>query len=189
VLARLRGAGWRFTVSVTEGRPLEAAPLAETVVVLPARTVIEPVALVSLLRDAAAQPQAPALVVTPDQHRKSHALRVSDGVVMSVMGGGNAESTGIAILPEPSLARVRRVWDYSDAIHRLAKVGTLRALSTAEWFCVPLDRKADLEALHRAYRVRTGSAEGLFTRAWQEFAAFVSSWATEPLSDRSPVRA
>ena len=164
VLARLRGAGWRITVSVKDGRPLEHAPLAETVVVLSARTIVDPATLVQLIRDAAADPESPALVVTPTERRKDHVLRVLDGVLMSVMGGGNATSAGIAILPEPALAQARRVWDFDNAVHRLAKTGTLRALTSERGFCVPLAPRSDLRAIEREYLAHTGRRVGVFAR-------------------------
>ena len=164
VLARLRIAGWRVTVTVKEGRPLETAPLAQTVVVLPARTIIEPAALVALIQQASLRPSDPALVVAPADRRKSHVLRMADGTLTSVMGDGNAVSTGIAILPEASLARVRRVWDYNDAIHRLAKTGALRALTASDWFCVAADARADMHAIERDYLAHTGRSEGVFAR-------------------------
>jgi hypothetical protein len=190
VLARLRAAGWRVTVTVGEGRPLETAPLAQTVVVLPARTIIEPAALVALIQQASLRPSDPALVVAPAEHRKSHVLRMTDGTLTSVMGDGNAVSTGIAILPEASLARVRRVWDYRDAIHRLAKTGSLRALTATDWFCVPLDAKTDVRTLERDYIAHTGASAGLLTTGARSLAALVTEWWNEaPLTYRSPARA
>jgi hypothetical protein len=164
VITRLRHAGWRVTVSVKEGRPLEHAPLARTVVVLPARTVIEPAALSALIHQASLRASDPALVVSPQERRKTHVLRIADDTVSSVMGDGNAVSTGIAILPEASLARVRRVYDYSDVIHRLAKSGSLRALTATDWFCVPLDTRSDIRAIERDYIAHTGRYEGVFAR-------------------------
>jgi hypothetical protein len=162
-LARLRAEGWRVTVSVSEGRPLETAPLAQTVVVLPARTIIEPAALVSLIARASKTDQ-PSLVVTPAERRKSHNLRIEGETLRSVMGDGNAISTGIAILPEASLARVRRIYDYNEAIHRLGKSGVLRALTTDQWFCRALAAKEDLRAVEREYAAHTHSQEGVFAR-------------------------
>ena len=189
-LVRLRHAGWRVTITVKNGRPLEDAPLAKTVVVLPARTIIEPAALVAIMQQASARAEDPALVVAPQERRKSHVLRIVDDTVTSVMGDGNAVSTGIAILPEASLARVRRVWDYSDAIHRLAKTGSLRALAATDWFCVPLDARSDIGALERDYLSHTGRREGLLTTGARSFAAMVSQWWNEtPLTYRSPARA
>lgn len=163
VLMRLRSAGWRITVSVSDGRPLLAAPLAETVVVIPARTIIEPAALVAMIREASAKPSSPALVVTPVTRGKSHILRITDGVLNSVMGDGNASSTGIAVLPEASLAAVRRVFDYSDAIHRLAKTGTLRALTVTDAFCATLDTRTNVTAMEREYVARTGGGARLLS--------------------------
>jgi hypothetical protein len=190
VLARLRAAGWRVTVAVREGRPLETAPLAQTLVVLPARTIIEPAALVAVIQQAASNPSDPALVVAPADRKKSHVLRNVDGTLMSVMGDGNAVSTGIAILPEPALARVRRVWEYSDMIHRLAKSGSLRALEATDWFCVPLDTRTDVRTLERDYLARTGRRAGLIATGARSLAALVSQWWDEtPLTYRSPARA
>ena len=105
-----------------------------------------------------------ALVVTPTERRKDHVLRVLDGVLTSVMGGGNATSAGIAILPEPALAQARRVWDFDNAVHRLAKTGTLRALTSERGFCVPLAPRSDLRAIEREYLVHTGRRVGVFAR-------------------------
>lgn len=164
VVARLRHAGWRVTVTVKDGRPLEDAPLARTVVVLPARTIIEPAALSALIQQASSRPLDPALVVSPQDRRKTHVLRIVDDTVSSVMGDGNAVTTGIAILPEAALARVRHVWEYSDAIHRLAKTGSLRALTATDWFCVPLEPKTDVSAVERDYLSHTGGDQGVLAR-------------------------
>ena len=199
-LARLRGAGWRVTVTVKDGRPLESAPLAQTVVVLPARTIIEPAALVALIQEAASRPSDPALVVSPAERRRTHVLRVVNGTLTTVMGDGNAVSTGIAILPEASLARVRRVWDYNDAIHRLAKTGSLRALTASDWFCMPLGPRADVKTIERDYQSHTGRSEGVFARlksAARRAATIrlvpgnwnLAPWRGEAFTSRSPVRA
>jgi hypothetical protein len=56
------------------------------------------------------------------------------------------------------------VWDYSDAIHRLAKSGSLRALDATEWFCVPLGATSDVAPIERDYMAHTGRDEGVFAR-------------------------
>jgi hypothetical protein len=162
VLERLRAAGWPVTVSVQVARPLSEAPPARTIVVLPACTIIEPAALVELLHGVGRDAASPALIVTPDQRRRNHVLRVADGRVASVIGDGNATSTGVAVIPSESLERVRGVWDYGDVIHRLAKTGTLRAVTAAPRFCATLDRTSDVAAIEREYQRRTGRSEGLW---------------------------
>ena len=59
---------------------------------------------------------------------KSKIIDVDGERIASVVGDGNAVSAGIAVIPRSLLSRVLQVRTMTDAIHRLAKTGDLRAV-------------------------------------------------------------
>lgn len=126
-------------------------PAVRVLVVLDARTVLEPAALKAAIEDASSAPQQAALLVHLGPERKNSLIRIIDGRVVSVMGDGNAMSTGIAVIPGDLMPRIRGVRSMQDAIHRLSKAGQIRALNSEPYFCVPLSRKADIAAIERSY--------------------------------------
>ena len=130
-------------------RLFATVPEARWLVVLSARTMIEPAAIVAMMHEAASNLHTPALAVRVGGERKDALLRSAAGIVTSVMGDGNATSLGVAIVPGELLPRLRRVWSMPDAIHRLAKTGELRAFSTEPFFCRAIDLDDDLGAIER----------------------------------------
>jgi uncharacterized C2H2 Zn-finger protein len=126
-------------------------PAVRVLVVLDARTVVEPGALKAAIEDASTAPQQAALVVHLGPERKNSLIRVIDGRVVSVLGDGNAMSTGIAVIPGDLLPRIRGVRSMLDAMHRLSKAGKIRALNAEPYFCVPLPRNARIAAIERSY--------------------------------------
>ena len=154
-LARLRERGVFATTLLGWPRPFGGVPSADMLVVLPARTIVEPGALAEVIRQAATNPKSASLVVDQGATRKNSILSVSQGRVTSVIGDGNATSTGILIIPGTLLPRVRSVWSMQDAIHRLAKAGELRALTSEPYFCRPLDARMDMASIERRYYLHT----------------------------------
>ena len=147
-------------------RPFATVPEARRLVVLSARTMIEPAAIVAMLEESASNVHTPALAVRVGDGRKDGLLHAVDGIVSSVMGDGNATSLGVAIVPGELLPRLRSVWTMQDAIHRLAKTGELRAVSTAPFFCRAIDLDEDLGETERKYYRRTlrSSVRGIADR-------------------------
>lgn len=154
-LARLRMRGVFGTDLLGWPRLFAEMPAARRIVVLDARTVIEPAALAAVLRDAVAAPDSAWLVVDMGPERKNSLIRVTDGRIMSVMGDGNAMSSGIALIPGTYLPKLSVVRTMQDAIHRLAKTGDLRAMSVAPYFCQSIGPDADVSQIERAYARHT----------------------------------
>jgi hypothetical protein len=65
---------------------------------------------------------------------------VEDGRILSVMGGGNSTWLGLAVIPAALRGRLASVRSMTDAVHRLAKTGQLRAVPLTQALHVPLPR-------------------------------------------------
>jgi hypothetical protein len=102
---------------------------ARQVVVLDARLPIEAWAVERVLRASALAPDSAVLAVDIGGIRKSNIIDVDGERIASVVGDGNAASAGIAVIPHALLSRVLQVRTMTDAIHRLAKTGDLRAVT------------------------------------------------------------
>ena len=63
--------------------------------------------------------------------RKNNVIDVDDDRVTSVIGDGNAAPAGVAVIPYSLVHRIMHVRTMTDAIHRLAKNGDLRAVRLA----------------------------------------------------------
>ena len=156
---RLQAEGLAVSIAPGWSKPLTGAPPARLLVVIPARTVVDPSALKAILRVAADTPGEPALAVDTRPEARQQFLTVSDGFVTSVQGDGNAATTGIAVLPIASIDRVRTARDMRDALHRLSKAGALRAVPVtgADGFCMALPETFNLTSVERAYVRETTS--------------------------------
>jgi hypothetical protein len=150
-LGRLRARGVFGSTLLGWPRLFTGLPAAHLTMVFDARTVIEPDALGTALRTAAATGLG-ALVVGSGPQRKHSLIRVADGLIVSVMGGGNASNCGIAVIPGLLMARIRGVHSMQDAIHRLAKTGDLRAVEVGPWFWRTIETIDDIPAIQREYR-------------------------------------
>jgi len=163
-LLRLRAQGVFAAAQLGWPRPFADLPPARTIVVLEARTIVEPEALKAMVDEGSRAPQHATLVVIQGPERKNSLIRVTDGRVVSVIGDGNAMSAGIAVIPGDLILKINGVCSMRDAIHRLSKGGTLRALSAEPHFCVPLAAGADIPAIERSYyRHTTRAAFGRLT--------------------------
>jgi hypothetical protein len=169
-LHRLRARGVFATPQFGWPRLFAELPAARLLVVLEARTIVEPDGLKAAVEDASRAPHDATLVVNLGPDRKNSLIRVTDGRVVSVMHDGNAMSAGITVIPGDLIGKIRGVWSMQDAIHRLSKGGNMRALSAAPYFCVPLAAGADIPAVARAYYRHTTCA------AISQFAGRLFRW-------------
>jgi hypothetical protein len=164
-ISRLRSQGIAATGLLEWPVIFSGVPLTELLVVLPARTVMEPEALRSIISQAVKDQSKAGLVVSPGPRRKSSVIEVAnDGLVQSVMGDGNAMSTGVMLVPHHLSARISSVWSLDDAVHRLAKAGQIRALTSGQYFCRAIEPLANVASVERDYR-RQSQQQGWKTLA------------------------
>jgi hypothetical protein len=150
-MKRLRASG-AFAIGLLGWPRLFAGvPNAEILVVVDARTIIEPATFREIVADARGSAGRAALLVDEGELRKDSLIRVADGRVTSVMGDGNAMNCGVLIVPHHLIERVRSVWSMRDAVHRLAKTEQLSALAIGDRFCRVLDGSGGVAAVEREY--------------------------------------
>jgi hypothetical protein len=171
LLARLRAKGVFASGLLEHPKVFSGVPPTEQLVVLPARTVMDTDAFKTILRQSAEDHRKAGLVVNQGPQRKNSIIEVSaDGLVTSVMGDGNATSTGVVIVPRHLQSRISTVWSIHDAVHRLAKGGQLRALTAESFYCRPLEVKANVAAAEREYRRHSNPP------VWKSVVDWMSSW-------------
>lgn len=159
-MRRVRNGG---AVAISLGgwpRVFAAVPNAELLVVIDARTIIEPAVLTEILDEAKSRPGRALLLVDEGDTRKDSLICVADGSVTSVLGDGNAMNCGVLAIPYHLMARVRTVWSLRDAVHRLAKANQLAAVAVGDRFCRVLDG-GDAALVEREY------AQWLRKSAWR----------------------
>ena len=129
VLGRLRAQGVFGSHVLGWPRRLFAGLVpAHQIVVLDARKTIDHSGVKMALRAAALRPASAVLAVNVSGTRKNNVIDIDDDRVISVVGDGNAESAGVAIIPYSLVHRILHVRTMTDAIHRLSKSGDLRAV-------------------------------------------------------------
>ena len=130
VLQRLRAQGVFGSHLLGWPRRLLAGLLpAQQIVVLDARMTIDQHGVESVLRAAAISPASAVLAVNVGEAQKGNVINIDGDRVSSVIGDGNATTAGIAVIPYSLVHRVMQVRTMTDAIHRLAKNGDLRAVT------------------------------------------------------------
>jgi phosphatidylglycerophosphate synthase len=151
----LRRAGIDEIQIVDDDRPLADVPFVDLLLVMPERVVIEPGALVELLRRSRRQPEDAALVV-------------------DAVGRG----TGLLLLSPAAIERVRPVLRLRSAQRRLAAEAVVRVIRVAPRFIARIRDQRDVAAIETAYLSRTngGDGEGVFTRNIRRFSIPLSRW-------------
>ena len=152
MLRRLRSRGIAAVNQLGWPRLFASVPAAHLLVIVDARTIIEPGVIEGAIAAAAWSRESAVMAVSLGPRRKNSLIGVAAGRVRSVMGDGNAMSAGVTVVPEPLLARLRGVRSMRDAVHRLASSDSLRALPCEPFFCAPIGIGTDLVALEREYR-------------------------------------
>src|SRR5262249_29765816 len=146
---RLRARGVAVTSTREATRPFAAAPDADLLLVLSARTVVEPAAVRHFLGKLDLAPGEAALVIADDPDATPRAVRAVDDRVTNVMCDLNCASLNLAVFSRGAADRVRRTPTLLQALHHLAQDGQLRASSVAPSFCARLDGGAKIAELER----------------------------------------
>jgi len=151
----LRRVGITEIQVVDDDCPLAGAPFADLLIVLPERVIVEPGALVDLMRRARHQPEDAALVAD-----------------------ANGRDTGLLLLSAEAIERVRPVRRMRSAARRLAAEAVVRVVRVSPRFIARIRDARDLAALETAYLSRTngGDGEGVFTRNIRRVSVPLSRW-------------
>src|SRR5262249_25489486 len=173
---RLRGRGIAVTSTRDLTRPFAAAPDADLLLVLSARTIVEPAAVRQFLGNLDLAPGEAALVIDDHPDATPRAVRAVDDRVTNVMCDGNCASLNLAVLSRGAADRVRRTPTLLQALQHLAQDGQLRPSSVAPSFCARLDGGAKVAELERRYLEQTnsGSRAGIITRSMRGFSVPLS---------------
>jgi hypothetical protein len=144
----VRRAGIRTVTVVDDHHPFIHAPLAEMLLVLPERVVMEPAALEKLLRRGVHEPEDAVLLADANEH-----------------------STDVVLLSSSAVERIRAVPRVRSAIRRLAVEAVVRVVRMPARFVVRIRDVRDVPRLERAYlhHVNGGDREGFFTRNIRAF--------------------
>jgi hypothetical protein len=151
MLNRLRARGVSVTASDHDGRPFDATPTNDTVVLLPAYTIVEPAAITALLSRASKAPGYGSLLVDDREEARHRSVAIEDGRVRSVTGDGNAASLDVMTLSWASVDIIRRARSLTDAADRLIRASMLQAIPIGAHFTARLHDVSELEALERRY--------------------------------------
>jgi phosphatidylglycerophosphate synthase len=151
----LRRAGVREIQVVDDDRPLADVPVVDLLLVLPERVIVEPGAIVDLLRRSLHEPEQAVLVA-----------------------GATGRSTGILLMSPSAVERVRPVPRLRSAIRRLSGEAALRVIRVTPRFIARIRDARDIAAVERAYLRRTngGDGEGAFTQNIRRFSIPLSRW-------------
>lgn len=139
----VRRAGIEHVQIVTDDRPFADAPMAELLLVLPERVVVEPSVLTDLLRRSIHEPEDAAVVVD---------------------AGGR--STDLLMLSHRATERVRAVPRVRSGLRRLGIEAAVRVIRVAPRFIARIRDARDVARIESAYLRHTngGGGEGFFTR-------------------------
>jgi hypothetical protein len=150
-MKRLRASG-SFAIGILGWpRVFAGVPNAELLVVIDARTIVEPATLTNIVDEARVRSRRATLLIDEGEWRKDSLISVVNGTVNSVMGDGNAMNCGVLAIPHHLMDRVRNVWSLRDAVHRLAKAEQLGAIAIGDRFCRVLDGSGGVAAVEREY--------------------------------------
>jgi hypothetical protein len=176
MLRRLRARGISVTAAEHDGQPFRTAPTNDTVVLLPAYTIVEPAVITALLGRASKAPGYGALLVDDRVEARHRSLTIEDGRVRSVTGDGTAASLDVMTLSWASVDVVRRARTVADAADRLLRISMLQAIPSGAHFAARLHDVSELEALERRYESHVRGAR------LQRFTAGVIERLSMPLS-------
>jgi phosphatidylglycerophosphate synthase len=135
--------------------PLADAPFADLLVVFPERVIVEPGALVDLVRRSLNQPEDAASVA--DSH---------------------GAATGLLLLRPSAIEHVRPVPRLRSALRRLSTEASVRVIRVAPRFIARIRDARDIAPVEAAYLSRTngGDGEGYFTRNIRRFSIPLTRW-------------
>jgi phosphatidylglycerophosphate synthase len=144
----VRRAGINQVTIVDDHHPFVQAPLAETLLVVPERVVMEPSALAKLVRRGLQEPEDVVLLADVDQR-----------------------STDVMLLSSAALERVRAVPRLRSAVRRLAVESVVRVVRMPARFVVRIRDTRDVSRIETEYlrHVNGGDGEGFFTRNIRAF--------------------
>lgn len=143
VLDRLGRRGLQVTATHRRGSPFLDAPGANVVVMIPAGTVIEPAALAALIEQSDSGPGAATLMIDRRPEAHNRFVTLAKGRVTSLVAGGDAASTDIAVLSPEAVFMVRDAWSARLAYRHLARFGILHAFDPAAYFDARMKSSCD----------------------------------------------
>jgi phosphatidylglycerophosphate synthase len=149
----VRRAGIKEIQIVDDDRPFADAPFADLLLVVPERAIVEPRALVDLIRRAVRQPE--------------------DAAVVADAAG---RDTSILLLSPSAIERVRPVPRLRSVLRRLAIEAIVRVIRVEPRFVARIRDARDIASIETAYlrHVNGGDGEGVFTRNIRRFSIPVS---------------
>lgn len=144
----VRRAGIERVQIVSDDRPFAGAPIAELLLVLPERVIVEPAVVTDLLRRAIHEPEEAVVVVDAAGH-----------------------STDLMLLSSSATERVRAVPRLRSGLRRLAVEAVVRVIRVAPRFIARIRDARDVDRIEAEYlrHVNGGGGEGLFTRNIRRF--------------------
>jgi len=143
-----RRAGVQHVQFADDDRPFADAPFAESLLVLPERTIVEPAVLTDLLRRGLRRPE--------------------DGVVVVDANGNN---TDLMLLSFRAVEYIRAVPRLRSGLRRLAARDVVRVVRVAPRFIACIGGESDLPRVEHDYldHANGGANEGVFTRNFRRF--------------------
>jgi phosphatidylglycerophosphate synthase len=173
---QLRQLGLNVTWTADKFMPFKLAPIADFIIVLDARTIVEPAALTQLLDEASSNKGEAVMVVDTRLSTPRRFVKISNGYVQSIAANGQAAETGLAAIPGEAAFRIRAAVSVRDAMQALARAGVLQSTTSATKFCRRIDNCHEIPRLEHEYLSRTsgGKQEGFFTRHVRRYSIPVS---------------
>jgi phosphatidylglycerophosphate synthase len=165
----LRQRGISVTWNLSEKQPFASAPRAGKLLVVRAGTIAEPRAVKAL--SALDVNDGDAVLMVDQSEMTYRRVQVAGGRVTSVFADGNASSLGIALMSDSAVEQVRHARTLHEALHRLTRLGRLRARSNSGCFVKKLSGDAEVAQVEAEYLRQTsgGDREGFFTKQIRRF--------------------